>query len=89
MLTLKLNKSDSILFYLGFDFIFHTLYFITIFDTDGGELVISDDYNTKFYSLEKKNDFLGKTFVTYYAHMTNLNPQYSVIVNDNKIVLGQ
>ena len=62
-------------------------YFITIFDTNGGELVISDDYNTKFYSLEKKNDFLGETFVTYYAHISYFNSEYSVVVNGNKIAL--
>lgn len=62
-------------------------YFITIFDTNGGELTISDEYNTEFISLERKNDSLGKTFVTYYAYITNLNQCYSVIVNDNKIVL--
>ena len=63
-------------------------YFMTILDTNGGESTVLDEYNTKFFSLERYNDSLGKTFVTYYAHITNLNPQYSVIVNDNKIVLG-
>ena len=63
-------------------------YFITILDTNGGESTISDEYNTKFLSLERKNDSLGKTFVTYYAHITDFNPQYSVIVNGNKIVLA-
>ena len=60
-------------------------YFVTVSYIKGGELSVSDYYNTKFYSL--KDGFLGKNFVTYYAHITNLNPQYSVIVNDNKIVL--
>lgn len=63
-------------------------YFITILDTNGGESTVSDEYNTKFFSLERYNDSLEKNFVTYYAHITNLNQQYSVIVNDNKIVLG-
>lgn len=63
-------------------------YFITIIDTNGGESTISDEYNTKFLSLERSNESLGKTFVTYYAHMTDFDSQYSVIVNDNKIVLG-
>lgn len=63
-------------------------YFITILDTNGGESTISDEYNTKFLSLEKYDNYLGKTFVTYYAHITDFDPQYSVIVNDNKIVLG-
>ena len=62
-------------------------YFITILDTNGGESTVSDEYNTKFFSLERYNDSLEKNFVTYYAHITNLSPQYSVIVNDNKIVL--
>jgi energy-coupling factor transporter transmembrane protein EcfT len=62
-------------------------YFITILDTNGGEATVSDEYNTKFFSLERYNNSLEKNFVTYYAHITNLNPQYSVIVNDNKIVL--
>ena len=63
-------------------------YFITILDTNGGESTISDEYNTKFLSLERENDSLGKTFITYYAHITNLSPQYSLIVNDNRVVLG-
>ena len=63
-------------------------YFITILDTNGGESTVSDEYNTKFFSLERYNDSLEKNFVTYYAHITNLNPRYSVIVNNNKIVLG-
>lgn len=62
-------------------------YFVTVSYIDGGELRVSDDYNTKFYSL--KDGFLDKNFVTYYAHITNLNPQYSVIVNDNEIVLSK
>ena len=63
-------------------------YFITILDTNGCESTVSDEYNTKFFSLERYNDSLEKNFVTYYAHITKLNPRYSVIVNDNKIVLG-
>ncbi len=63
-------------------------YFITVFDTNGGESSISDEYDTKFLSIERRNDTLGKTFITYYAHITNFNQQYSVIVNDNKIVLN-
>lgn len=63
-------------------------YFITILDTNGGESTVSDDYGTKFYSLKKNNDSLGKTFITYYAHIPNFNSKYYVIVNGNKIVFG-
>ena len=62
-------------------------YFIVVLDTNGGESEVSDDHNTKFHSLDNHNDSLGKTFVTYYAHLSDFGPQYSVIVNENKIVL--
>lgn len=62
-------------------------YFITILDTNGGESTVSDECGTSFFSLEKYDKPLGKTFVTYYAHITDLNPQYSVTVNDNRIAL--
>lgn len=59
-------------------------YFISIFDINGGELNLSDDYNTNFYSLKKINDFYGKTFVTYYAHISNFNSQYRIILNEGR-----
>ena len=61
-------------------------YFITIIDTSGNETIISDDYNTKFYSLEQNVNYLEKSFVSYYAHITDFNLQYSVTVNGNKII---
>lgn len=79
--------SDGIVIYV-YQYKNTSEYFITILDTNGGKSTISDEYGTKFLSLERKNDSLGKTFVTYYAHITDLKPQYSVIVNDNKIALG-
>ena len=63
-------------------------YFITVLDTNGGKLNISDGYNTKFQSLEHHDDFLGKTYTTYYAHIPNFNSKYSIMVNGNTIVLG-
>jgi len=63
-------------------------YFITILNTNGGEAIVSDVYNTKFHSLEKKNEFIGKTFITYYAHVPVYNPQYSIVVNGNEIRTG-
>lgn len=63
-------------------------YFITIFDINGGEANVSDSCNTEFYSLEKSNSSLEKTFVTYYAHIYEFNSQYSLEVNGSKIVFG-
>ena len=64
-------------------------YFITVFDTNGGELTLSDAQNTKFYSLQQTNDFLEQTYTTYYAHIPSINPQYSVTVNGYDILLEQ
>ena len=63
-------------------------FFITVLDTNGGETTISDGLNTKFYSLEYYNEHSKKNFVTYYAHVSNFNPQYSITVNGTPIALG-
>ena len=44
-------------------------------------------YNPVNMRIERYNDSLGKNYVTYYAHITNLNPQDTVIVNDNEMVV--
>ena len=61
-------------------------YFINILDTNGGEVIIIDDYNTKFYSLENENDSANKTIVNYYAHIVDFDQEYSVTVNGKEIV---
>ena len=64
-------------------------YFLTVFDTNGGESTILDENNTEFIPLEERHvDPLGRTFVSYYAHMTDFNPKDVVVVNGNKISLG-
>lgn len=64
-------------------------YFITIyttaFCTDDEETTVSDEYNTRFYPLEHYSDYREKTLVDYYAHLTNFDPEYSVIVNGSKV----
>lgn len=60
-------------------------YYITIFDTDGGESKIVDSLNSKFFTLRRSNDVLGKTFVTYYTQVSELDSQYYLIVNNKKI----
>lgn len=59
-------------------------YFITIttFDED---TTVSDEYNTRFYPLEHYSDHKEKTFVDYYAHLTDFDPEYSVIINGSKV----
>lgn len=60
-------------------------YFITIFNTDGGSATICDDYNTKFYSLERNADWLSKTFITHYAYIPDMGSSYTVKVNGKEI----
>ena len=62
-------------------------YFITIFDSNGGEAQISADFDTVFYALENEDHFSGKKYVTYYAYIPDFQSKYSVVVNGNKIVL--
>ncbi len=62
-------------------------YYVTVLDTNGGELNVTDAYNTEFYHLKNNNDFLGKSFVTYYAYVSDFNSQYGVMVNGDKIEL--
>lgn len=76
------NKSkDSIVLHV-FQYKNTSDYFVTVTDTRGGKSTVADNYNTKFYSIEKNDDYLNKTFVTYYAHITSNNQHYSVTVND-------
>lgn len=64
-------------------------HFISIRGTQGGELAISDEYETKFheFSMKGKSDPFNRTFFTYYAYVANFDSQYSVTVNGNEIVL--
>lgn len=60
-------------------------YFITILNINGGVSEIFDDCNTVFYSLEKRNNYLNKDYVTYYAHLTEFTSEYYLDVNGNRI----
>lgn len=62
-------------------------YYVTIMDTRGNYLKISDSYNSQFLMLEKENSGLKKTFVTYYANITQYSSQYSIYVDGNQIIL--
>ena len=63
-------------------------YFVTVLNTAGGQSEIRDSCNSSFYSVEKENKALGKTYVTYYAHISKFNLQYHVIVDGDKIVVA-
>lgn len=59
-------------------------FFVSIRRTNGGELTISDEYDTEFLPLsENKN-----SYASYYGHVANLDSQYRVTVNGKEIVLN-
>ncbi len=60
-------------------------YFITIFDTNGEVLDLSDKYDTIFITSEKHNEVLEKTFTTYYAYIPEFTSDYIISVNGNNI----
>ena len=60
-------------------------YFISVYDPQGGETEITDAFNTEFQKVEDTVIELGKTFITYYAHITDYNDQYGSIVNGELI----
>ena len=62
-------------------------YFISILDTNGGTSNVYDEYNTDFYTLEKSNSYLQKTFVVYYGHIPHFDSKYTVTVNGLQIRL--
>lgn len=80
------NITDGIVIYV-YQYKDTNDYFITVLDTKGGESKISDGYETNFYSLDNYDDVLNKTFVSYYAHIANFDPQYNIVINGEKINL--
>lgn len=60
-------------------------YFMTVSDTNGGILDLSDKYDTKFITLEKHNEVLEKTFTTYYAYVPEFTSDYVISVNGKDI----
>lgn len=60
-------------------------YFVSVFNSAGGESDISDEYNTRFYSTERYNDTLNEKYVTYYAFISEFDLQYSLNVNGEEI----
>ncbi len=60
-------------------------YYITVLDTNGGAIDITDNHNSEFKYLEKINSTLDKTFYNYYAYINNFDNQYALTVNGNTI----
>ena len=60
-------------------------YFITVMNANGGPLDIEDANHSIFKTQTWENTVLDQTFVTYYASVPNLSPQFWIAVNGQKI----
>ena len=60
-------------------------YFISIYDMNGGKSEVSDDYNTSFYSIHKKDENGNIVDTSHYAYVPDFNSDYCIIVNGNRI----
>lgn len=64
-------------------------FFITVYNSQGEETVITDVCNTEFKEVKDTFDELGKSFVTYYAYLPKYNEQYTLTVNGEVITANQ
>ena len=60
-------------------------YYITILDTNGGTLKITDNLGSEFHYLDKRNIALNKSFYTYYAYLSGFDEQYILTINGKEI----
>ena len=62
-------------------------YYVSVLNTNGGEITISDDKSTNFQHAKNKNAALGETFYTYYAYIQDLSSGYVMTIDGQAIVL--
>lgn len=55
-------------------------YYITILDTSGGPLELTDNRNSNFQCLEHTNEALDTTFYTYYGYIHDYDDSYALTV---------
>lgn len=60
-------------------------YYITVLDTSGGPLEITDTHNSEFQYSDKFNSTLNKTYYTYYTYINGYDEQYVLTVNGKAI----
>ena len=60
-------------------------YFVNVISTNGGNVEISDNCNSKFYGLSYENEILNEQFYSYYASVEKYDDSYSLILNDKEI----
>ncbi len=61
-------------------------FYIHIFNSGGGMLLLQDSKSSSFQSMEYTDDSLKKAFYSYYAYIAGMDASYQVIVDDQIIV---
>ena len=57
-------------------------FYLSVFDTNGGAAVVSDNRASQFKAVEKANKVLAKKFYTYYAYLNTYDTAYELTVNN-------
>ena len=60
-------------------------YFIVLLNTKGESINLKDSNNSVFYSLEKSNEQLNETFITYFINVINLDSEYWLSIDGERI----
>lgn len=60
-------------------------YYIALFNTDGGRIDISDNLNSKFFSVNKINTAFSEPIYYYYTCVYNLDDTYVLNINGEEI----
>lgn len=79
--------SDGIVIYV-YQYKNSSDYFVTVLDTKGGKLDITDSHSSDFKCLEDSNSTLGKEFYTYYAYVGGLDDDYCITIDGQPFRAG-
>lgn len=60
-------------------------YYVSVYNSDGGPLEITDDRGSVFQSTEQTVYKLNQTYYIYYAYVNSLDDQYELIINGNTV----
>ena len=60
-------------------------YFIVLLNTKGESINLKDSNNSVFYSLKKSNNQINETFITYFINVFNLDSEYWLSINGERI----
>lgn len=60
-------------------------YFIVLLNTKGESINLKDSNNSVFYSLKKSNKQINEIFITYFVNVFNLDSEYWLSINGERI----